>query len=247
MLRREKPKAGCILCPTLEGPLADLRHRLFEYLQYRGWPSRITPKSGHLYMLCPFHQERTPSLQIWATLKWHCYGCQANGVDLQRIFDYFGQFDMDWPTRREWELAGQLSLKFNAEAELEWMEAFLRVYYVDARLNALATGLDQLTTVELNTILNTNPEHMIFDGGNYDIETKRYCPLAVALGIPEKIGDRDTTNAEVEAFIETVGKERSPDFIFNQMHGTPGYGYREDRPGDLKRVVQNLLHWRTTS
>lgn len=113
----------------------------------------------------------------------------------------------------------------------------------DPRYAALRRGLAQLTNEELQRILDTPDDQMIFDGGNYDPITDRYCPMAVALEVPEYIERFDLipNQYRVDRMIGGLGTIDRPNFAYNQMHGTPGNFYRDDRPADLRRVIADIL------
>ena len=43
-------------------------------------PNAIRRKNGVIYLLCPFHREKTPSLKFWEkTNTFLCFGCHMQG------------------------------------------------------------------------------------------------------------------------------------------------------------------------
>lgn len=50
------------------------------------------PKSGAIMICCVFHKEKTPSLRIWASGHFKCYGCGTAGrveehAEVQQVFE----------------------------------------------------------------------------------------------------------------------------------------------------------------
>lgn len=46
---------------------------------------------GHGFLLCPFHQEKTPSFRVYDSGKrWHCFGCGENGDAIDFVRKLFG-------------------------------------------------------------------------------------------------------------------------------------------------------------
>jgi DNA primase len=68
----------------------------------------MTPNSNGITMtLCVFHQERTPSLRIWPSGSFRCYGCGKHGHSRDEPL-LRGPFDRKVNEARE--TAGQLRL-----------------------------------------------------------------------------------------------------------------------------------------
>jgi hypothetical protein len=119
---------------------------------------------------------------------------------------------------------------------------------VDPRIAALRESLSQLTCEEIGRILDVAADAMVYDGCNYDETTEKYCPLAVAFAIPKLMSDRyreaglSPTNGAVDEAIGEIGRSlRGRDFLYNQMHGIPGDGYREDRAKDVRDACLYVL------
>jgi len=57
--------------------IANTKSDYKKDINYIGWKT----KKGDIYLLCPFHKEKTPSCVIHArTLSYfHCYGCGKSG------------------------------------------------------------------------------------------------------------------------------------------------------------------------
>lgn len=63
--------------------------------------------TGHLMMTCIFHQDLTPSLRIWRSGRYLCYGCGAKGD----VKDHPELAQVHYRVRMEaLEAAGQLRL-----------------------------------------------------------------------------------------------------------------------------------------
>ena len=53
-----------------------------------------TRSTGALYILCPFHREKTPSLRIWPdTGKFFCFGCHCRGSMKDFLKLYYPDLD----------------------------------------------------------------------------------------------------------------------------------------------------------
>ena len=44
-------------------------------------------KSGKLVCCCPFHQEKTPSFTVFKNNHYHCFGCGANGDNINFVME----------------------------------------------------------------------------------------------------------------------------------------------------------------
>ncbi len=119
----------------------------------------------------------------------------------------------------------------------------------DPRKTALYAGLSQLDDHDLQRIIRYPRDRLLLDGGNWaanptyaDIPGHdRHCPLAVALQIPNNSPRSDEAVGEL---IGELGRNAyGPGFLYNQMRGTPGNFYRENRYNDLLQVIDEVrLH-----
>lgn len=62
-------------------------------------------RSNNIMVLCVFHEEKTPSLRIWSTGHFHCFGCRTSG-DVREHPALFQVFEQKRVERLE--AAGQL-------------------------------------------------------------------------------------------------------------------------------------------
>jgi hypothetical protein len=132
--------------------------------------------------------------------------------------------------------------------EPEEREAGLLVVNVDPRIAALRSSLSQLTCEEIGRILDCAADAMVYDGCNFEATTEKYCPLAVAFNVPKLMSDRyretgvEATNEAVDKAIGEIGRSlRGRDFLYNQMHGIAGEGYRKDRAKDVRDACLYVL------
>lgn len=69
--------------------IAEIKEKadIVGYLQGMGY--QLTPSGNLRYrMLCPFHQEKTPSCMVYAaTNTWHCFGCGKGGDLIEFVKD----------------------------------------------------------------------------------------------------------------------------------------------------------------
>jgi len=64
-----------------KAPIGDI---LFDREQFNGG-------SGRIKMLCPFHEEKTPSFIIYPNNSWHCFGCHEGGSNaIDFMIKYYG-------------------------------------------------------------------------------------------------------------------------------------------------------------
>lgn len=100
----------------------------------------------------------------------------------------------------------------------------------DPRKIGLKAGLRQLTTKELERVLAW-PEEMVLDTYNY--ENGKFCPLAVAVGLPETM--RDPTHEKVYDELVRLGLK-----VYN-TRGIAGEFYTTERERDLLIAVREVL------
>jgi hypothetical protein len=120
------------------------------------------------------------------------------------------------------------------------------VVRTDARCIALAAGLRQLSQEELERLheaLVSDPESVVVDSCNFDVEAGAWCPLAVGLNVPELAAERDdlVTDADGKRFILEVGRARHGDFSLNPVSGIAGDFYTADRHADLLLLTRHML------
>jgi hypothetical protein len=117
---------------------------------------------------------------------------------------------------------------------------------IDARFIAVVRGLDQLSCDGLRRILafqNSN-EGIVYDGGNFDAETRRWCPLGIGLGLADEHNTTSrsiTTDAEAKVLIVTEGRQLYPDFHLNPISGINGRFYSSNRASDLRLACETIL------
>ncbi|MBD2816758.1 hypothetical protein ID850_18980, partial [Xenorhabdus sp. Flor] len=70
-------------------PDAELQHlkaavSLVAIIEQQG--RKLTPRGKDMAVLCPFHQEKTPSMVITPSKNlYHCFGCEAGGSVLDWV------------------------------------------------------------------------------------------------------------------------------------------------------------------
>lgn len=128
-------------------------------------------------------------------------------------------------------------------------QALAELMAKDERCAALAFGLGQLTTAELLRLRRAlvGTENVLLDGGNYDPASGSWCPLAIGLGIPDQPIEASLTPEEGSAMILAAGRSTRPSFTLNPISGTRGQFFRDDRRGDLYRLVEWILAARPDS
>jgi hypothetical protein len=110
----------------------------------------------------------------------------------------------------------------------------------DARWQALHFGLSQLSVQErarLRMWLDLK-KPLALDTFNYDPVRNLWCPLAIGLNVPAKVGRLAATisNEEAKVIIRRVGESHHPGFTLNPMSGLRGAFFRENRLVDLNRM-----------
>lgn len=109
----------------------------------------------------------------------------------------------------------------------------------DPRRVAIKNGLNQLNTNQLQRILDTPAEQMVFDTYNYDESTGKYCPLATGLGFPDTYKSIvPMTDAELKRIILDWG------YFLNEMSRIPGRFYTSNRAEDAVEIVRELIRER---
>jgi NTP pyrophosphatase (non-canonical NTP hydrolase) len=108
----------------------------------------------------------------------------------------------------------------------------------DQRYVLAKERLRTCTTEELNRILN-NLEITCFDTYNYDIEEKKYCPIAIAMNLHNTID-----NPSDQLIKEEISKRFVPTNIFK---GTPGKFYTTNRRQDVIDLCKEIIAERTTT
>jgi hypothetical protein len=117
----------------------------------------------------------------------------------------------------------------------------------DARCTALARGLTQLSRSELShlrDVLVRRPQAVLVDTFNYNVASGAWCPLAVALGVPEFVREKAILvpdNAAAKRLILCVGRDKHGGFSLNPIKGIEGDFFRETRHSDLLQLVDYVL------
>lgn len=108
----------------------------------------------------------------------------------------------------------------------------------------MKAGLNQLTIKQLQSINETPNELILTDGGNYEQESGRFCPLAIAFNL-HTMNISPCSNELVDNLIGVIGKNQcGPNFIWNQMRGIQSeffHGSHEERVRDLKKLIEEIL------
>lgn len=117
---------------------------------------------------------------------------------------------------------------------------------LDERFVAIIRGLDQLQCDGLKRILifQESGRGIVYDGGNFEPATRRWCPLAIGLGLIDEMNAGTlsvTTDAEAKIAIVREGRRNSPDFHLNPISGIKGQFYSSDRPSDLRYACETIL------
>ena len=102
----------------------------------------------------------------------------------------------------------------------------------DPRKTGLKAGLRQLNTVQLQRVIDY-PHEMVLDEVNYDAETGRFCPLAVALNLP-MIMDAPSHQLVFD-ILTTLGYK-----VYN-TRGIKGEFYTTNRKEDLIIAAKEVL------
>jgi hypothetical protein len=102
----------------------------------------------------------------------------------------------------------------------------------DARYLYLKAELGQFDNCQLNRILDN--EHLCCDTYNFDENTGFYCPVAVALGIPDD-PSIERTDRSVKARIRELG------YSLKSTTKLPGVFYTSDREADIRNLVTEIL------
>ena len=102
----------------------------------------------------------------------------------------------------------------------------------DPRKTGLKNGLRQLSEEQLQKVIDY-PHEMVLDEVNYDAETGRFCPLAVALDLPQTM--KAPTHQLVFDTLTALGYN-----VYN-TRGIKGEFYTTNRKEDLITAAKEVL------
>lgn len=118
----------------------------------------------------------------------------------------------------------------------------------DDRWRALLYGVGQLSRPELLRLRRTldTAGEVVLDSFNYDPARRRWCPLAVALGVPDIAAEHwphhQLSNRSAKDLIIAIGRERHGGaFSLNPLQGIEGRCFRTSRRSDLVAAVDTVL------
>jgi len=110
----------------------------------------------------------------------------------------------------------------------------------DARWRALHFGLSQLSAEQLARLATWLEEGkpLALDTFNYDSLRNLWCPLAIGLDVPAKVGRLASTisNDEAKVIIRRAGESYRRGFTLNPMSGVAGNFFRDNRLVDLSTM-----------
>jgi hypothetical protein len=104
--------------------------------------------------------------------------------------------------------------------------------FEDPRKTGLKNGLRQLNEIQLQRVIDY-PHEMVLDEVNYDADTGRFCPLAVALDLPRIM--EQPTHQLVFDTLTTLGYK-----VYN-TRGIKGDFYTTNRKEDLITAAKEVL------
>lgn len=127
--------------------------------------------------------------------------------------------------------------------------AISTVFLRDARWRSLLRGLGQLPTVDLLKLWQYTAQGggLALDSFNFDPDRQLWCPLAVAVGVPEFVRDHDVSvrsNRQGRFLMLALGSDRIGHFSDNPLHGVAGSAFTKARRRDLVAAVCGLILYR---
>lgn len=108
----------------------------------------------------------------------------------------------------------------------------------DLRYEDMARRLHLLTDEELGRILRSKPDEMCLDTYNYDAATHRFCPLAIAIGIPEQC-EQENVYPTQESVLQMI-QERAGE-AWGTVKGIKGEFYTVNRYEDLRSLCERII------
>jgi hypothetical protein len=116
----------------------------------------------------------------------------------------------------------------------------------DLRYQALRKGLSQLEVIHLQRLRSylLDERAIVCDSFNYDQERELWCPLAIALDVPQLLSRhevRTMTNENAKMVISEIGRSQLGKFTLNPMSGIPGNFFRQNRVYDLQILCKKIL------
>lgn len=117
------------------------------------------------------------------------------------------------------------------------MKYFTHLEMQDPRWKAMSKRLFEFCPAALTRLWNAlERDEVCLDTFNYDNETQKFCPLAIMVGLPEKLPIPSDVLVELE-----LSKLFNP---VNILKGTPGTFYTTNRREDLMRLVRCLIEYK---
>lgn len=119
------------------------------------------------------------------------------------------------------------------------LEIFEARYRDDDRCRAILAGLAQLQDCDLLRLQNHVAQNkpLVLDEYNYNPHIQSWCPLAVALGMPNIVTCRqrdELTNAAAKKLIISVGRQTNSEFTLNPVRRFRGHFFTWQRRRDLR-------------
>ena len=102
----------------------------------------------------------------------------------------------------------------------------------DKRYSVIKSRLLLLSKEEIQRIVD-NIDLVCFDTFNFDEESKKYCPLAIATNLHNTIKNPTNNLIQLE-----LSKRFNP---VNAIRGVEGTFYRSDRKNDLIKICKEVL------
>lgn len=116
----------------------------------------------------------------------------------------------------------------------------------DARYIVIRRGLNQLSTGQIKRLIRhlAGREPIVVDQFNYDADRKAWCPLAIALNVPEIVNASNipcVSDADGKRMILEIGRKHRPDFSLNPISGVKGRFFTDNREQDLRMLCDDIL------
>lgn len=116
------------------------------------------------------------------------------------------------------------------------------------RKRILEERLYLLSIEQLNKIISLDENLLCHDEFNFNNKKQTYCPLAVALGVPELIDSISNIRPTNELVTELIKFKAhalyGKDFILNPTKGVEGefyHGTNVERDRDLKQLIREIV------
>ena len=120
----------------------------------------------HHKALCPFHQDRHPSLHFDIKRnRYKCFSCGASGNVIDLVMRYM---NISFKDAVEWMTNG--SIQFEPKHQL--------ISYDKKKKEDVSVDTDYLNTLIKNPIINTEAAHFLYDERKIDPRVVRWCGLS---------------------------------------------------------------------